>query len=195
MQHVEIEFKNLLTKQEFDRLKNHFSIQEIDFFCQVNNYFDTPDFLLKTNGMALRIRKKNNSFELTLKEPNEVGLLETNEPIAKEDVQAMLAGTSFFQGEIKTRLEQLNIRTDTIVHFGQLTTFRAEFPYRDGLAVLDKNLYFKMVDYELEYEVTDEKIGEKHFTDLLHTFQIPRRKTENKIVRFYKEKMRQQSIE
>jgi uncharacterized protein YjbK len=48
------------------------------------------------------------------------------------------------------------------------------------------------VDYELEYEVTDFKLGEKIFFDLLKEHEIPHRETENKIKRFYREKVRHQ---
>ncbi|WAA13074.1 CYTH domain-containing protein [Fervidibacillus halotolerans] len=193
MQQLEIEFKNLLTEHEFNQLKDYFSIREEEFFCQENYYFDTPNFLLKTNGMALRIRKKMNVYELTLKEQRDVGLLETTEPLSLSDAKSFINGQMYFHGDIKNRLEQLQIPLDTIRCFGQLKTFRAERPYRDGLFILDKSMYLKKTDYELEYEVKDAEVGEQSFIDLLRQFQIPRRKTENKIARLYNEKMRQAS--
>lgn len=45
--HLEIEFKNVLTKDEFIRLQQFLGITENDFFLQVNDYFDTDDFALK----------------------------------------------------------------------------------------------------------------------------------------------------
>ena len=44
-QEIEIEFKNIVTKEEFDTLCKSFSIEA--FTKQVNHYFETPDFSLK----------------------------------------------------------------------------------------------------------------------------------------------------
>ncbi len=58
MQEIEIEFKNILTKQEFDTLLQWFQIKSEQFQPQTNYYFDTEDYLLKKNESALRIKKK-----------------------------------------------------------------------------------------------------------------------------------------
>ena len=78
-QHIEIEYKNLLTKQDFERLVQFFKIESNQFFTQQNHYFDTTDFRLKKSGSALRIREKNETYELTLKQPAAEGKLETNQ--------------------------------------------------------------------------------------------------------------------
>ncbi len=72
-QEIEIEFKNIVTKEEFDTLCKSFSIEA--FTKQVNHYFETPDFSLKEAGSALRIRHKGATYTLTLKQPAEIGLL------------------------------------------------------------------------------------------------------------------------
>lgn len=51
-------------------------------FKQVNYYIDTPDFKLKQHRSALRIRVKDKQFEMTLKTPAEVGLMEYNHIIS-----------------------------------------------------------------------------------------------------------------
>ncbi|WP_368895813.1 CYTH domain-containing protein, partial [Priestia megaterium] len=43
-QEIEIEFKNIVTKEEFDRLRSHFQLTEDQFVSQENHYFDTPAF-------------------------------------------------------------------------------------------------------------------------------------------------------
>lgn len=55
---IEIEFKNLLTKVEYEKLLNAFNVKDEQIICQTNHYFDTPDFTLKDLGSALRIREK-----------------------------------------------------------------------------------------------------------------------------------------
>ena len=49
-QEIEIEFKNLLTKEEFYLLCERFSLSEADFIMQENHYFDSEDFALKNKG-------------------------------------------------------------------------------------------------------------------------------------------------
>ncbi|MDP4171017.1 MAG: CYTH domain-containing protein, partial [Bacillota bacterium] len=73
-------------------------------------------------------------------------------------------------------------------YFGTLTTKRAEFPYENGLMVLDYSTYFHKEDYELEYEVNDYETGKNTFAIFLKKFDIPERKTENKIRRFFGQK-------
>lgn len=187
-QHIEIEFKNMLTKKEYLHLITEFSINETMIDTQINHYFDTERFQLKELGSALRIREKDGSFELTLKQPAEVGLLETNQAITKQVASAMLEGIVFPSGLVLEQLEKIKFPTDELQYFGSLTTKRCELQYKGGLLVLDHSLYLSKEDYELEYEVQDPLEGELTFKQLLQTFHIPIRVTENKIKRFYNQK-------
>lgn len=182
-QNIEIEFKNLLTKEEFQKLQVFFHINDQDFTKQVNYYFDTPDFLLKEKQSALRIREKNNQFQLTLKQPNEIGLLETNQALSKEEAHALLKTGTFPDGPVQTILTDLQIDSNHLTNFGTLTTIRAETEYEGGLIVLDHSYYLNSDDYELEYEVSNIDSGKYIFEQLLKTQQIPVRKTHNKIYR------------
>lgn len=56
----------------------------------------------------------------------------------------------------------------------------------NGLLVFDISSYLNVTDYEIEYEVTDYHQGKKNFQLLMNQLNIPIRKTDNKIVRFYK---------
>ncbi|WP_370224730.1 CYTH domain-containing protein, partial [Cytobacillus sp.] len=163
-----------------------------DFSEQENHYFDTPDFLLKSKGSALRIRQKNGSFELTLKQPHPEGLLETNENITESEAAEMIQTGKIPKEQIIISIEKLGIKTDRLQYFGTLATKRAEKEYMKGLAVLDHSSYLNKEDFELEYEVDNRNEGELTFLNLLKQLNIPVRKTENKIKRFYNEKYRQQ---
>jgi uncharacterized protein YjbK len=186
---IEIEFKNLLTKVEFENLLKTFNIEDKDIVKQSNHYFDTPDFSLKDLGSALRIREKKNSFELTLKQPAAVGLLETTQHLSSNEFEAAIKKQIFPEGIVQERLEQLDIAFNNIVYFGTLTTKRAEFPYKEGLLVLDHSFYLEKEDYEIEYEVEDFQTGQLVFQELLKQYDIPIRKTQNKIARFYQQKL------
>jgi uncharacterized protein YjbK len=192
-QEIEIEFKNLLTKEEFMQLIQQFSIKDSDIRVQENHYFDTHGFQLKEKQSALRVRQKSGIFTLTLKTPVTDGLLETNQNLSPGQASELLERGIFPEGEVKDFLSGMGTAVSSLHHFGTLTTKRAELEYQDGLLVFDESSYFKKVDYELEYEVKEFKAGEKIFFDFLKEQGIPIRKTENKIKRFYREKVRMES--
>lgn len=187
-QELEIEFKNIITEEEYKKLLSIFSISEEQFALQENFYFDTANFDLKQAGMALRIREKHDTYTLTLKQPVERGILETHQKLSNRQAESLLNGGTLIQGQIADIISQLSIQTDEIKYFGSLKTKRVEFEYNNGLLVLDMSSYLNFTDYEVEYEVTDEKIGQVNFHALLQTYHIPIRRTENKIRRFYNRK-------
>ncbi|CAH0344496.1 Putative triphosphatase YjbK [Bacillus sp. CECT 9360] len=184
-QHIEIEFKNLLYRDEFDKLMEHFNVSETDFTTQLNHYFDTPLFELKDQKSALRIREKNERYELTLKQPAKDGLLETNLELTKKQADSMLKGTSLSESGIVRLIETMDISPKSIQYFGTLQTSRAELPYKEGLLVLDHSTYLNKEDYEVEYEVSNKREGQEIFKNLLKNLNIPARTTENKIRRLY----------
>lgn len=189
-QQIEIEFKNLLTKEEFTRLQLYFKLEQADFRKQDNHYFDTTGFTLKQNHSALRIRYKDGKYEMTLKEPLPEGLLETNEPLNMDEAHVMLNEGKMKDGEIKSRLEHYNVKPDDLHLFGTLTTERAETKYLGGIVVLDYSSYLNTHDYEIEYEVDKYDEGKEVFYQLLQLLNIPVRKTDNKIRRFYNQKFK-----
>lgn len=185
-QEIEIEFKNILTKDEFERLKAHFGLSASSFVTQQNHYFDTNSFSLKEKKSALRIRKKKDQYTLTLKQPAKIGLLETHQPLTEtEALDAISTSRLPSSGDVIEKLKELHINRNEIEFFGTLTTNRAEIVYEDGIFVLDHSQYLQKEDYEVEFEVQDEKKGKEQFLTLLKSFNIPIRKTENKIKRFY----------
>jgi uncharacterized protein YjbK len=194
-QNIEIEFKNMLTKEEFNQFKSHFQVNASDFVKQENHYFDTLDFSLKDKGCALRIREREGRFEMTLKQPHLEGLLETNQILSKEQAHALLQGGQIMEGAVKTQILTMNVNTDDIQYFGSLQTDRVEFPYLEGLLVLDFSSYLNAQDFEVEYEVLNRDMGESTFLNLLSELNIPIRKSKNKVQRFYEEKKRQQHNE
>ena len=193
-QELEIEFKNLLTKNEYMHLRALFQPKGQKMIVQVNHYFDTPLFHLKKNNSALRIREINGQYQLTLKQPVEEGVLETHQLIDPVTAQNMMNGGGLVSGEIHDLLLLLDIPAQKIIHFGSLETHRIETPYENGLLVLDQSSYLNHEDFELEYEVSNREEGEYSFMKLLSTYEIPLRETDSKIKRFYKEKIRQAQL-
>lgn len=177
-------------KNEYEKIKTHFHLNDNQFFLQENHYFDTVNFELKENKSALRIRKKENQFELTLKQPIVEGLLETNQILTETEANFALYHNQLPNGSIVNLIKELNIDPSNIHFFGTLKTNRAEWEYKNGLLVLDYSSYLNTEDYELEYEVSDRDVGRKIFLELLSSLNIPVRKTENKIKRFYLQKQK-----
>ncbi|MFC4386866.1 CYTH domain-containing protein [Gracilibacillus marinus] len=184
-QEIEIEYKNLLTKNEYEQLLSFFQTYRYTESTQVNHYFETKDFSLKKHGAALRVRLKNNMYIATLKEPNPngPGLLETHEQISKETFNNWITNNIDLPKKILMQLSDIN--TKLLKYGGKLETIRMEIPYQDTLVVLDHSKYNNKEDYELELETTDADFGKKVFGEILAKFHIPKRDTKNKIQRFY----------
>lgn len=187
---IEIEFKNLLTQDEFDKLKSYFHLKDSQFHSQTNYYFETPSFEIKNLGGALRIRQKSQSFTLTLKLKQAIGHLEIHQSLNEIEAKNMIKSSTLPDGEVKQYLSAENIDLTKLDLIGELKTNRVEIPYHDGLLVLDHSTYLNNEDFELEYEVKDEIIGEEHFLTLLKMQGIPVRKTLNKIKRFFNAKQK-----
>lgn len=189
-QELEIEFKNMLTYEEFRTVLLYFKINEKDFIKQENFYFDTPEFILAKHASALRIRYKNDAYELTLKQPHEDGLLESNLSLTKKEAKAFIHKQQLPESAqyVRELLSSLNVKPSDLNLLGTLTTLRSEFAYKDGLLSLDHNFYLGLEDYELEYEVKDKQKGEKIFSQLLEQLQITEKPTKNKIIRFFEAK-------
>ena len=162
-EHIEIEFKNLLTKDEFSSMKSFLGFMSQDFKKQVNHYFDTTNFELKDQSCALRIREKSGKYELTLKQPAVTGLLETNQDLPASQALSIVKTGAIPPGPVSTAISKLKVNPAALTYFGSLTTERAEKEYKSGLIVLDHSTYLSAADFEIEYEVHDEKTGEDIF--------------------------------
>lgn len=183
-QEIEIEFKNLLSKSEFEVLLQSLPFPEKGK-TQINYYFETEDFQLRKNHAALRIREKEGKYRLTLKEPHPNGLLETHDELTKEEALEWLQNKPIAKPETLKQLENLGIQIDAIKYFGSLATIRREYEQEGLIFVLDKSQYNNIVDYELEIESTDKESGLKAIEDILKQFNITKKDTPNKIARFF----------
>ncbi|WP_214827411.1 CYTH domain-containing protein [Exiguobacterium algae] len=181
-QEVEIEFKSMLTKEEYETLLHAYQLDN-SIKWQANDYFDTSNFDLKRHGAALRIREKKNGQVLTLKQPHEVGLLETHASITESEAEDLFKYGIIHDQKMKEALAPFEL-SSPLEHLGRLETNRAELETPDGLLVLDQSHYLETTDYEIEFEVSDEEAGKLAFEQLLAKHEIPIRPAKNKIVRF-----------
>ena len=124
MNHLEIEFKSGLTKEQFLSILPLF--KDIQPLKQTNYYIDTPDFSIRDHKMALRIRTFEKSAELTLKVSQTIGNMEYNQQLNASEVKLLLEELVFPPGEILNYLLEATIPIENLKILGQLTTIRRE---------------------------------------------------------------------
>lgn len=178
---LEIEFKTLLTKETYDRLLSFFDSPPVQ---QTNHYIDTPDFKLREQQMALRVRTFQNGAELTLKTRQPIGHLEYTYALSPEETSACLNHIRLPNCPAKSLLEKQGIFSDDLHLLGHLTTLRHEKKMPFGLLALDRNSYGRVIDYELEVEVSDADSDKAAFLDFLKQEKIPYQPAKSKIARF-----------
>jgi uncharacterized protein YjbK len=182
MENIEIEFKNLLTKEEYDLLVKHFKVT--DFFTQVNHYLDTSHFILKEAKVALRVRIKNDTYEFTLKEKIKNGNLETNQMITKNEYEKIISEGTPPVGAVFDKITSI-IGDNKLINHVSIKTKRSEFEYGCGLLVLDHSTFGTIEDYEVEFEVEDFEKGKVEFEALMNEFRIQRKQAFPKIKRAF----------
>ncbi|MFB1050095.1 CYTH domain-containing protein [Paraliobacillus sp. JSM ZJ581] len=184
-QEIEMESKNLLTKQEYHILINYFNLATDLAEKQVNYYFETPDFLLKQYGSALRIREKNSQWVLTLKQPHHDGLLETHDHLTQLEAIQSITNRIIVKPNVNKQLVGQNIDSNSLQYMGSLTTHRLEVPYKNGQVMIDFSKFNGHTDYELEIESTSMLTSKKLMKELTKSLGISMKHTPNKIERFY----------
>ncbi|MBH0228802.1 CYTH domain-containing protein [Halobacillus yeomjeoni] len=188
-QEIEIEYKNLLMMEEYDQIHSFLPFNSVELFEQTNYYFETADLKLREQGSALRIRKKNNRWTLTLKQPHEDGLLETHDTLTDEEANLWIQNKPMDKPHVSRQLQELGVDLGDLEFLGSLTTRRKELEYEGTTVVLDHSLYYDREDYELEVEAPSQSKGTEVFQKILKECNIPQRKTDNKIKRFYNAKL------
>lgn len=183
-QEIEIEYKVLLSNNKFDQILDSLNFPA-EPFTQTNYYFETSDLKLKEFNSALRIRKKNSDYIVTLKEPHPEGILETHDKILEEDFNNAIYRNELSAPNCTRQLQKMNISLDNIEYIGFLTTERYEFTEDSLIYVLDKSFYNDNVDYELEIEAPSQVIGIKKFNELISRFNIKKVPSITKIERFF----------
>lgn len=179
--HLEIEYKTLLTKSEYLRLLSDFS--DISPVLQTNHYIDTPDLDMRKHRFSLRIRTLEEIAELTLKIPQEVGNQEYNQVLDIHTAQQLLENFQLPAGQIADIITATDVPIDKLAVWGSLTTKRYEKETSIGLMALDENEYANQMDYELEVEVKDAHEGKILFEDFLKKKSIQFKYASSKVAR------------
>lgn len=171
----EIEFKTFISEEKYNELIDKFGLDN-NVFAQTNHYFDTDDTKLMEEKTVLRIRQKGNNYKITKKTRAEVGADETHILISKEKALEYL----------KNGFDANVIGIPYFVHkIAELTTYRVSTPYKNGVLFFDKSVYYDKVDYEIEFEVDDDKEGYKEFVKFMEDFGIEYKESIRKSKRAY----------
>ena len=179
--HLEVEFKTLLSLEEYTKLVKLFKGNRTDL--QTNHYFDTSRFSLKAHDASLRVRERD-LLELTLKRKKGYSIQEFTLPISHEVFEEIRRTGIIPEGEIRNELSSL-IGEQKLINFMSLSTLRMFFPYSNGVLFIDKSSYCGTTDYELEYEAKSYDAGKKEFIEIINTLGIQYKKSEKKIRRAY----------
>lgn len=171
--HTEIEFKSMLTKEEYTRIRDAFPFTT---YRQKNEYLDTADHLFSKQKKGCRIRTKEGNFELTIKTP--ITQDET------EERNWSLTNEQYHQFQQTRDLSYIDpLFSQPLQSIGFVETIRSEAPYKSGVLMVDHSIYEYHEDYEVEFEVTDSKQGREEFENFLNEFELPYRAAEKKLVR------------
>lgn len=187
MPQIEKEFKNLLTKEQYDALVNDYREVFTKDFTQTNSYYDYEG-LLQEHKMALRIRivEGKETGEITLKIPqSSLEVLEYTEVLPVDILNAYNHDKQFaLPTSLQETLENKGITLQTVNQTALLTTHRLEGALSENeWLVLDESHYNGKVDYETEMEVRSLELGEPVFLGILEKYKIERRQAESKIKR------------
>lgn len=168
-ENLEIEYKLLLSREQFDNL-THYYDHLAHVYTQINTYF-TSD-ALQAKRIALRIREKENNYEMTVKTKAEgTGRKEYNLALSKDDACFFLEG-GMKDNEITQMLKDMDIDLSKITILCRLKTVRHDIPLEGGMLSLDANYYNGQEDYEMEFELSNLEKGKKTFASLLEKHKL-----------------------
>ena len=187
MPEIEKEFKNLLTKEQYEAIAGDYQSVFTKDITQTNSYYDYEG-LLQQHKMALRIRivEGKETGEITLKIPqSSLEVLEYTEVLPVDILNAYNHDKQFaLPTSLQETLENKGITLQTVNQTALLTTHRLEGALSENeWLVLDESHYNGKVDYEMEMEVRSLELGEPVFLGILEKYKIELRQAESKIKR------------
>ena len=166
---IEKEVRTVITYDQYlliyDDLKKHYP--DIKPFEQTNHYFDNARFELSDKHHMVRIRKKENGYELTFKMRTIDGDLEINQGLTDEEANHYLEKGSLPHGDIYNKVSLLGVNPEELKVATDLFTRRIEIEDEDHLFVLDLNRYNGMEDYNIEVE---SNISLKHAQEVVKRY-------------------------
>lgn len=151
MTHKEYEIKLMLSKSQYEQLLDLFNHKEQKTYIQTNYYYDTQKLEMKKNRTTVRIREKNGTFTLTVKNHHFDHSIENS-----------------FKTDSAPRI--ISINNMNLKLFGKLRTKRTQIEICKGIKLmLDHNEYLGTEDYELELEYSPHQ--KEQANSIIHILQ------------------------
>ncbi|MDD3191138.1 MAG: CYTH domain-containing protein [Bacilli bacterium] len=187
------EFRSLLTKDEYNRLIHQFQGNKTDL--QTNHYFDTPRFSLKAQDISLRVKERDDRFEIALKHKKGYSVNEISIPITQSELIELQTTGLLKLEDLQAELSHI-IKDQKLINFLSLSTNRLFLNYYSGILFIDESTYqfptimndnkiVQLMDHEMEYEAKDYELGKKEFIQLISDFDIQYKKSDKKIKRAF----------
>ena len=161
---IEKEYAVALTKQQYEKLTKAF-----DYNCRIQtNYY----YASHRNDVGIRVRSVNGQNIFTLKKEENGHTIEH---------ELLVDEVSLNHPEIQKLLQKFNVTEPFLI--GKMQTTRMTYLTDEGELALDKSDYLGISDYEIEYELFDDKVGNNDFLlNLLKENDIPY--IENEITKY-----------
>lgn len=174
---LECEAKGLISQNDFEKILKNNEVDKI--INQTNYYFDNND-QLKNLHMALRIREKNNSYEITTKKQTKNGMIETNIPITKEVLKLILS-THCIEDDL---VSKLNLPFSEFNTIKEIKTKRYVILFNNYHIEVDKSTFKDTIDYEIEVEAKNLEIANLALNDFCKENDISIKPSQAKIARY-----------
>lgn len=185
-QHLETEFKNIISAEEYQQLLQKLHLNSEQAVVQHNYYFDTPDFALRERHIGLRLRMTARYNHFTMKQPSgQNQMIEIMDKLSHNEATSLVEAEKLPEAPaIREALQSHQLSLDDMSRFASFETRRIEAHVPNGTLVLDDCHFTHFNDHELEMETTlDPRDGERQFYKLLETYSIPVRPSEKKMIR------------
>ena len=174
---IECEAKCLITKNEYQSILQACSVSKT--IHQTNYYLDY-DNQLKNNHQALRIRAKNDNYELTLKTKTSNGNIEQT-----INIDASCVANIINNHYLPTQLaSEFNINISAIDSIKTIKTTRSCIKYHNLIVELDHTDFNGTIDYEIEIEGPNLKIANETLDRFCNEHNINPQPSMPKIARY-----------
>lgn len=172
-QKLEIEFKSEITHEDHLLIRDYFPFQEP--VLQENVYYDTDNQELFKKGIMCRVRKIEDSYLLTVKEPHPDGIME---------YEMHIEGLLHDSKQAQKVLDVFNVNLNDLHKTTFSNTVRYEYEDVYGTWCLDITQFENHRDYEIEYELYhEEPAAQKHYMQSLKSIGIEYKKINPKFMR------------
>ena len=151
---LETEYKSIITREVYDRIKEHYKWDWIKH--QINSYYVDEAGELGKRHTVVRVREKDGRFAVQVKAHKNPG--EALQVCEETEFPADGAPEEF---SAEDGYRFTGVKTGRLKKAGSLDTLRHSLMWNENTEIcLDKSEYFDMCDYEVEVEYTGEMPAE-----------------------------------